>query len=629
MEKTVQRWQEEKQMSVYAQIIGIGGFGILIGSSSSSIAFPLAFMHISYMYMRDMREVKAAALGILLGSVLNGFFTAYLYALGFTIFFISIHVLRLWNKNIYRSLPFLCAILSIPYGLYTFGIQPICLGIAFCVFLLMRNNDEDYAWIQKRFVCTSTMYGILLLTITILCVTFLPEQYQNFLYLGGFLAIAFCCDVKTLVLFLLFHLMIIAQPIMEPSQVLLLGMVALWKNEKKQLLFGLFLYGVLLEVSLEMALFLCVIAIFVLLYKESALPFHVHKPLVDENSLSSQNILKTQIQNFSGIFQSLAQYYESICDVEAQMLAQMALALKYNADTLKKLEYQDHRKERILKALEGYQYDVIQFDYQEVEDGNVALALDIRNIQKSEIKQTLLPLMEVLTHESLTIKEVKHHRFQNGYHHIEMENQVPFFVDAYADSQKNMFESSGDSFSIFRFRNTMICMISDGMGSGEKASASSRLITNIFQRMVLSGIPKADTIRCINKLIQSDAYATLDVICFDLSAGKAYIFKSAACPTYLIRNHQLYEVSGSSLPVGIIASVEPDCFVADLKEGDTYLMVSDGIFMDEIYRWLKTCKDMSAKEDCESLMNILSEKQRLDDSTAVLSRILKAPTRLG
>ncbi len=303
------------------------------------------------------------------------------------------------------------------------------------------------------------------------------------------------------------------------------------------------------------------------------------------------------------------------------MLSDMAKALKYCADTLKKVDTTQSQKQRILKALEGYQYEVDVLEIEQQEDGHMAIELEIRNIKKNEIQQTLLPLLEVLTHEHLNITQLHHKRFTRGAHVITLENQVPFQIDSYADAQKNMYESCGDTFSIFRYRNTVISMISDGMGSGEHAATSSRLITNLFQRMVVSGIPKADAIKCINKLLQSDAYATLDVVCFDCAAGKAYIFKSAACPTFLIRNHELYEVNGSSLPVGIVSSIEPDCFVADLQDGDEYLMISDGIFMDEIYEWLKNRSCENAKTSIEDLMEVLRRRQRLDDSTAVLSKV--------
>ena len=97
-------------------------------------------------------------------------------------------------------------------------------------------------------------------------------------------------------------------------------------------------------------------------------------------------------------------------------------------------------------------------------------------------------------------------------------------------------------------------MISDGMGNGEKAAQISHLVSSIFQKMVVSGIPQDNAIRCINKLMQSDTYATLDVICFNRSKGVAYLSKSAACPTWLLREHKLYELSGSALPVGIVST---------------------------------------------------------------------------
>ena len=69
----------------------------------------------------------------------------------------------------------------------------------------------------------------------------------------------------------------------------------------------------------------------------------------------------------------------------------------------------------------------------------------------------------------------------------------------------------------------MICMISDGMGNGENAARSSRLITSLFQRMIISGIPQDSAIRCINKLIQSDTYATLDVICINIFRNQPHV----------------------------------------------------------------------------------------------------------
>lgn len=599
-------------------------FAIMVGCVPGPISFALAFILLAYFYMRDNIECRIVVVGILLGSLSGGLFISYLYALGITLFFLSVHVLRLLNWNIYRGMPYICAFLLIPYGIYTYHVSITWAALSLISFVLVKDVHKEYSWIQKKLILSQAIYGILVLSIAMGLGSFLPITYMPYLILAAFLFISFLCNTK--ILFLLLTMNYLIQPNLMPelTYIFVMIMISLWKEERWTLSGAIVLFGIIAQADVSMMIVLSICGLVALFYNENHIPFHITRIETIEPILSPQSILKRQIQNFSSIFESLSKYYKNISDVEAQMLSDMAMALKYSADALKKLDTQESTKERILEVMEGYQYDVLSFSMEEIGEGNLNLEMDIRNINKPEIRQTLLPLMEVLTHEHLRVSEVKHHRFTKGYHHITLENHVPYTIDAYADSLKNMFETSGDAFSIFRFRNTMIAMISDGMGSGEAAATSSRLITNIFQRMVISGIPKADSIKCINKLLQSDAYATLDVICFDCSEGLAYIFKSAACPTFLIRDNEIYEVNGSSLPVGIISSIEPDCFVAQLEEGDEYLMVSDGIFMDEIYDWLKNREQNNSKKSVESLMNVLKKKQRLDDSTAVLSRVSKS-----
>lgn len=623
VEKTIGKSSTYQKSEFSIQHVYIFLFALLVGCIPNPLAFVASFILLSYFYMRNIFECKIALFGIFLGSLSCGFFTTYLYALGITIYFLSIHVLQLFHKNLYSYLPYIGALIILPYGIYYFNLHINVVGLVLLTFILLKDMHSDFQWIQKKLVFTSQMYGIFILSVCALLSLFIPIMYHPYLFTIGLLCAAFVCDSKTLLLLLGILFLTFSQAFPSLMSIFLMFTISYLKTQKITLICSLIVFACLQPLTMLTSIMYVILALFAIVYQEKNIPFHMEKIKIVEPSLSPESILKRQIQNFANIFESLSKYYAKISDVEALMLSEMAMALKYSADALKNIDAQDASKERILQALQGYQYEVLAFSMEEIGEGNLCLEMDIKNIAKTEIKQTLQPLLEVLTHEHLKITEVKYHRFSNGYHHIALENNVPFVIDAYADSLKNMFESSGDSFSIFRFRNSMICMISDGMGSGEDAATSSRLITNIFQRMVVSGIPKANSIKCINKLLQSDAYATLDVLCFDCSAGLVYIFKSAACPTFLIRDGEIYEVNGSSLPVGIISSIEPDCFVANMQEGDEYLMVSDGIFMDEIYAWLKVRNKTSAKKSMDDLMQILKQKQRLDDSTAVLSRVSK------
>lgn len=599
------------------------GCSAVIGCIGGAVGFCIAFPLVAYTYMRERQECKIAISTILLASLSSGFLITYFYAVGFTLFFLGIHVLRLLNKNIYEWITYACAFIMIPYGLYFYGFSITVAWMVLFVYMIMQGLQAEYHWLSKKLVFVSTIYGCILFAFALFAKAFVPLTMQPYVFLIVLFLITYICDQKTLLMFVLFGSLFTTQAMPELPWLTLLAVLSFWKQQKLLAFVSILLCGIYLQASVQEVILLSLFTLFAFAYQEAYVPFMPIVPTYDPDVLTSQSILKRQIQNFSNIFQSLSQYYENVSDVQAQLLANMALALKCSADEVKKLEMSESLKEKILRALQGYQYDVVGFEMSHRKEGCITMEFDIRNIQKREIKQTLLPLLEVLTHEHLELSEVQHYRFTNGYHHIVFENSVPFKIDAYADSLKNMFESSGDCFSIFRFRNTVISMISDGMGNGEKAASAARLITNVFQRMVVSGIPQRESIKCINKLLQSDAYATLDVICFDCSEGKAYIFKSAACPTFLMRDQQVYEISGSSLPVGIISSIEPDCFVADMEVGDEYLMVSDGIYLDEIYAWMKQKPKDSSKASLEVLMRILKEKQRVDDSTALLSKIEK------
>ena len=72
-------------------------------------------------------------------------------------------------------------------------------------------------------------------------------------------------------------------------------------------------------------------------------------------------------------------------------------------------------------------------------------------------------------------------------------------------------------------------------GQWGKAAESSSLVSGIFQRMIVSGMDPSRAVRTINQLVHSDTYATLDAVCVDTHKGSAYLVKSAACPTLLLR----------------------------------------------------------------------------------------------
>lgn len=595
-------------------------FALLAGGSNHIWTPAIIFLYAAYSYMRSTREACIAVFFMMLCALSQGVVYGYFYALGFTVLFISIHMIKLLNQNLYQWMPFVITVVIIPYSLQQNGLHMHALVMPVMVYGILMQVKEDYHWVRRSYVLSQAMYGVLILAVGCMFVRFIPND-QASLFLVCLLLIACVCNAQTC--FLLGAAICFLVPIHNIIWIGVPFICSLFKKKRMTGLLLLMLFLILYASSLLQYIYVITAMLLLIIVRERYIPLLARYEPQEMDTvpfLSPNNTAKRQMQNYAGIFQSLAEYYASINDVEADVLGNMASALQYHAQEIQKIDDIGKDHMRLRKALEGYQYAIDHIDMEEFNDGRYHLSLQIGNIKRGEIRTTLQPLLEALLHRRLYLETLKSHRFTRGFS-MDFSDFIPFEVDAYADSLKNSYTSSGDSFSIFRFRQSTICMISDGMGNGEKAAKSSQLISGIFQRMMISGMSQDSAIRCINKLVQSDTYATLDVICFDRSKGVAYISKSAACPTFLLRNQKIYEISGNALPVGIISQMQPDCFELDMNKGDEFLMISDGVEQSEIYTWLKERSAMGVRDDVEAFIQILMRKRRKDDSTLILARI--------
>ncbi|MEG0841644.1 MAG: SpoIIE family protein phosphatase [Erysipelotrichaceae bacterium] len=585
-----------------------------------AIAFVLPF--IAYITMRKKYEIRIVMVVLLCMAFLKGWIFLYIYALIFSFYFLCIQIYSWRNDNSLKRLTIICIVTAIPYLMYLGSDFKVSLILMLYLSCNLINTQQDVIWVEKKLQIHKSIYASLLLGIAfILLQTNIKLDPIMLSQIIIFLIALICTPFDTLLSIIL---MLVIYPTYQIVPFSILFMLLSFVQKQKLLQFALCCFMIFfLDDSLTNIFFCLSMALFCLLYQDKWVPYLK----TDENrSNVNQAVfedLNLKLANYSAIFASLSSYYESFSNVEADMLANMSTALVYSSDELKKYSFYDHQKERVLKALEGYQYEVEHFMIHQNNKGEIYIELTLLNNDRNEITSTLIPLLEVILKCRFEIDEIKGRRLNKRTHRVVIHSAPEFQIDAYGDSAKNIYEKSGDCFSIFQFRQSVVCMISDGMGNGEKAANSSRLITNIFQRMIACGIKQDSCIRCINKLLQSDAYATLDVVSFDRMSGYAYISKSAACPTFLIRDEEVFEVNGSALPVGIVTSIKPDCFRVKLKAGDAYLMVSDGIYLNEIYEWIKIKKGKDARANIEAMMSILSKQDRVDDSTVLLAFVKK------
>ena len=124
-------------------------------------------------------------------------------------------------------------------------------------------------------------------------------------------------------------------------------------------------------------------------------------------------------------------------------------------------------------------------------------------------------------------------------------------------------------------------MLSDGMGSGEKACADSLRVLDLMERMMTAGFSCETAVQMVNTSLNvggSDSnLSTLDICRVNLYEGTMELTKVGAASTYVKRDTMVEQISARNLPLGVFGWLEPETITRRLMDGDYIVMVSDGV----------------------------------------------------
>jgi stage II sporulation protein E len=143
--------------------------------------------------------------------------------------------------------------------------------------------------------------------------------------------------------------------------------------------------------------------------------------------------------------------------------------------------------------------------------------------------------------------------------------------------------------------------LSDGMGSGPRAAEESRAAINLVSKLIAAGFPYLLAIKTVNSALmlrsEEESFATLDLALINLNSGESELVKIGAVASYLVRGEQVTIIKASSLPIGILAQVEPEIQRLKLRSGDLIVMVTDGIIEWQDKDWVaEALRKMSKQE---------------------------------
>lgn len=195
-------------------------------------------------------------------------------------------------------------------------------------------------------------------------------------------------------------------------------------------------------------------------------------------------------------------------------------------------------------------------------------------------------------------------------------------------------QHSGDYYERLSISNTeSYIILSDGMGTGNRARLDSMFTVNLAARLLTAGVSDITTMKLLNSVLQvkcwEESFATLDLAEFDLCGGYLNILKAGAGPSYIYRDGQLKKIEGYAFPLGILSETSVNQIRNKLFKNDLIIICSDGVSESAVRRVLKSRNEASKMTPDEISRGIgeIAENgnasSKPDDITVICSRISK------
>ena len=159
----------------------------------------------------------------------------------------------------------------------------------------------------------------------------------------------------------------------------------------------------------------------------------------------------------------------------------------------------------------------------------------------------------------------------------------PFMVlTGYARAIREQEKVSGDNYSILELDcGKLVVILSDGMGSGEKACLESSAVIERMETLLEAGHTVNRAMNIVNNTLlaagELSNMSTLDVCSLDLYTGNCEFRKMGAAASFIKSSVYVEPVAMNRLPLGIFFRNEDDFISRELMDKDYLIMVTDGV----------------------------------------------------
>lgn len=306
-------------------------------------------------------------------------------------------------------------------------------------------------------------------------------------------------------------------------------------------------------------------------------------------------------------------------------------------DTAKEIRYEDIRDKKainsICRELEDNEIQVKHFDISGRND-NILISLTFStNNNLDKVIDNIIDIIYKIT--GLKIYCLEKTISIDQYFIVKFRSKKKLKAKSYyARISKGNCRISGDSFSYGSTEDKYYMILSDGMGSGEKAFNESKSTVDILSKLTEANFQEKQLLKTMNSLLMlkfdDETYTTIDLSILDIDEHEIRFYKAGAAPSYMIKDDKVIIVDANSLPVGILDDADFQFNRSKISSGNIIVMVTDGIIDSinkfeekSLERYLETIKHENPQNMANLILTYAMRgcKEIIDDMTVLITII--------
>ena len=272
-------------------------------------------------------------------------------------------------------------------------------------------------------------------------------------------------------------------------------------------------------------------------------------------------------------------------DLMVEHLQEMAQIMTQLAEEARRcVPMGERRLKQISHALREVDIQLKSLYLIENEMGRMEVSITIRNLKKSTLSaEEIGDLLSVLLNMRLTSAQDNAFFLGTDWQTFYYVKEAKYHVlTGVAKAVKETEKISGDNYTFFETNTgNLTAVLSDGMGSGDKACSDSTLVVELMEKFLEAGFQVEIAIQMINSALLAGGencnMPTLDLCSLDLYSGECRFVKVGSASSYIKRQHLVDRISAGNLPLGIFPQPDMEAVGRVLMDGDYIIMVSDGV----------------------------------------------------